>query len=202
MLKVYLEIEVKDRNGKLIRRRRQKSHSFLTQFIAMLRGIMFHTYNMDNHWNTQVVDTAGVARGYPNSGNVLRISGIPLNAPSGTDSYGLVVGTGTASNTTSTYALQNKIAHGTGAGQLLYGSHTFEPVTVSGSTVYFRIIRVFTNNSGASITVNEVGLYTMTSNQATSTGIHCIARDLISGGITVPDGGTLTLRYLIQLTVA
>jgi len=200
-LRIYVELEVRDEKGRIIKAKRFRGHSFLRQFIAMLRGIMFHAHGASNSGNTTVVDVTGASRSYPSSAGVLHSSGMPLNCPSASSEYGLVVGTGTAPNTVDTYALQSLIPHGTGSGQLSYGSHTFESLLVSSNTIYFRIIRTFTNNSGASITVNEIGLYAKAYDSAGTARIFCIARDVIPGGVTVGNGQTLTVRYILSITV-
>ena len=200
MLKAYWEIEVRDKDGKVIKRRRFRSHSYLRQFIAMIRGIQFHTHGTSNVGNTTVKDITGTDRGYPANAYIYA-AGMPVNCVAASSEYGLVVGTGTGANSTATYALQSQITHGTGTGQLSYGSHTFEALTVSGSDVYFRIIRTYTNYSGAGITVNEVGIYTKALDSGGTARVFCIARDLVSGGILVPNGATLTLRYLQKITV-
>jgi hypothetical protein len=56
------------------------------------------------------------------------------------------------------YALAAKIANGTGAGQLQYGAVSITAPATIGQKRQITVARVFTNNSGASITVNEVGL--------------------------------------------
>ena len=201
-MRIYVELEVRDEKGKIIEIKRFRSHSYLKQFIAMLRGIMFHTYGSSNSGNTTMVDTSGTSRSYPYSTGSLYHAGMPLNCGAGSSEYGLVVGSGTAYNTVNTYALQSLIPHGTGSGQLSYGSHTFDSLLVSDNTVYFRIMRTFTNNSGASITVNEIGLYAKAVDGGNNTRIFCIARDVINGGVTVDNGKTLTVRYILSLTVS
>jgi hypothetical protein len=201
-MRLYVELELKDEDGRVLHRRRFRSHSYLKQLIAMLRGIMYHAYGYSNPGNTTVVDTSGTGRSYPTSSGSLYSAGIPLNCPSASSEYGLVVGSGTASNTVGTYALQSLISHGTGSGQLSYGSHTFEDLVVSDSTIYFRIIRTFTNNSGASITVNEIGLYAKVQDSGGTARIFCIARDVLSTGVTVDNGKTLTVRYILSVTVS
>ena len=58
----------------------------------------------------------------------------------------------------------------------------------------FTIRRYFTNKSGSSITVNEVGIFA-----APRAGM--IARDIVSPGVAVADGETLKVEYTIQVTV-
>jgi hypothetical protein len=58
----------------------------------------------------------------------------------------------------------------------------------------FTVRRYFTNKSGGSITVNEVGIYALLKELA-------IARDLVSPGVAVADGETLKVEYTCQITV-
>jgi hypothetical protein len=90
------------------------------------------------------------------------------------------------------------IGHGTGSGQLSYGATVVESLTKN-SVWYFRIIRTFTNNSGATVTVREVGLYVRLGLATSPYYYSCmLARDVPTPPITVPNGSTLTLRYIIS----
>jgi hypothetical protein len=66
------------------------------------------------------------------------------------------------------------------------------------TTWLFRVVRSFTNASGAAITVYEVGLIVALPRDWSYYACFLLARDVISGGINVPDGATLTLRYVIS----
>jgi hypothetical protein len=62
--------------------------------------------------------------------------------------------------------------------------------------------RTFTNNSGATITVKEVGLLVK---KQDSTGVSrswLAARDVLPSPVDVPDGATLTIRYVVKITVS
>jgi len=111
---------------------------------------------------------------------------------------GIVAGTGSTAVTISDYALDTLITHGVGAGQLEYAASSFGSNTVAGSTSSFTASRVLTNSSGASITVNEIGIY-MEFVDLTTQRYFCIARDL--GGGAVAHGETITIEYKISVTV-
>ena len=203
-LEAYWEIEVRDTNGKLLTFRKFKAKSWLAQFVFVLKGHFMMTIGVNaNAGNTQVTDTSGVARGYPYIGQSIYNSGLCLNAVSGDSSYGLVVGSSDTPNAINTYAMGNIIPHGSGANQLLYGQTTIENPTNPTGTNYwmFRIIRTFTNNSGASITVKEIGLIMASWDSSGATRYFLIARDVISP-VTVPAGATLTVRYIPKITVS
>ena len=115
-------------------------------------------------------------------------------AGAGDDTFGIVVGTGDTPVTADDYNLASKIAHGTGAGQLSYGAVTLYDPFVSDYTVKQRIARSFTNNSGADITVKEIGLIVKTS---VDNYLVMIIRDVITP-LTIPDGGKSMIRYYIK----
>jgi hypothetical protein len=117
-------------------------------------------------------------------------------APATNATYGPVVGTGTGAFDFDNQALGTLIAHGNGAGQLQYGATTFTAPQTVGNDRYFEIIRTFQNASGSDITVNEIGLY-----GNSSSVYYCLAREVIGGGILVPNGQTLTVTYKIKVSL-
>jgi hypothetical protein len=200
---IYWEVEVRDENGKLLKFKRFKAHSYLKQYLGLVKGIFAHKYNVNNNGNVTVKDTSGTDRTYPNSGMSISAGGMPIMADVGQGDYGLVIGTSDTANTKDTYAMGGVIAHGSGSGQMLYGTSTLEnPSNPSGNDWVFRIIRVFTNNSGASITVKEIGIIVYTLDSGNTTRYFLIARDVITAGVNVPNGSTLTVRYIPKITVA
>ena len=118
------------------------------------------------------------------------------NAGSGIDTFGPVVGTGTTDPAWGDYNLGTKIAHGTGTGQLSYGAVTFNAPVTDGNDRYFEVIRVFTNLSGASITVYEFGIICYTGSY-----YFLVCRDVNASGIEIPNGQALTLTYKIKITI-
>lgn len=74
-------------------------------------------------------------------------------------SFGIVVGTGTTAFDQSQNALTSQIAQGTGSGQLDYQTHTTYDLEDLTDKYRIKTTRTFYNGSGASITVNEIGLY-------------------------------------------
>lgn len=105
---------------------------------------------------------------------------------------GIVVGTGTTAIATTDTKLVTQIATGNGAGQLRYLAQTYNLFTVGSIDTSFQITRSFINNSGATITPTELGIY----GAANTSSIICMVRDLFSGGgIAVAAGKTLTVTY-------
>jgi len=163
----YITIEVKDKNGNIIKRHKQHSHSFVEGFLNALYTIWKQT--------TQVT-----------AANMNYVGG-------------LQIGTGTTPPSPQDTALTNAIANGTGSGQMVYPSGpTFIAPVVNGDTTTMQIQSTIVNNSGASITVTEVGLFTQYT--TSDYGYGMMAHDLLSSPITVPNGTAITITYTISVT--
>jgi hypothetical protein len=203
-LEAYWEIEVRDASGKLLTFRKVKAKSWLPQFLGLIKGQFMIPYATNvNGSNVIVTDTSGTGRYYPRADYLLHSTGLSLYAGDGVGDYGLVVGSSDTPNTVNTYTMGAIIQHGNASGQLYYGSTTMESPTNPSGTNYwiFRITRTFTNNSGASITVKEIGLIVKTQGGDGVARYFLIARDVINP-VTVPNGATLTVRYIPKITVS
>jgi hypothetical protein len=171
-------VDIFDANGKKVRSlKKAKTNSYVRQMIDILASYMSNT-------GLSKKDITGTTR---------TTYHLILNGGSGDASMGVVVGTGTTAVTISDYKLESIIANGTGSGQLQYGTTSFSEVAITGSTAKFTIARTFTNNSGASINVHEVGLYTK------STYVYCLERTLLD--FTIENGQSGTVTYTISVTV-
>jgi hypothetical protein len=204
---ILWEIEVKDKTGKLLKHYVTPAKSWLKQFITMLKGEFATRYgSTTGNANVSVVDETGTARSYPYhiaSTQYLYYCQLSTLGDVGDVTQGIIVGTSDTPNTLATYALGGKITHGTGAGQLIYNAETVEDVTnPSGNDLQFRITRTFTNNSGSTITVKEVGLLAKKIESSLSNTRFLIARDVLPSPVDVPDGATLTIRYVVKITVS
>jgi len=205
--KLYWEIEVRDKSGKIIEIRQVEARSWLKQFLTILKG-EFATRNGSTvgTGNVSVTDEGGTGRSYPlhESGSLISYY-VQLSTLGdvGDVSQGIIVGSGDTPNDINTYKLANKIAHGSGSGQLVYNAETVEDVTnPSGSDLQFRITRTFTNNSGAVVTVKEIGLLVKKWDRSGTSHSFLVARDVLPSPVDVPDGSTLTIRYVVRITVS
>jgi len=172
--------ELKD-SSRVFKSKRFICRSFVSQF---LQAVFSQT-----HWKARLVlqDTS------MNQQTINGNSGLTTNASTGTDTYGILVGTGTNAVTIGDYALQTKIAHGTSSGQLQYGTVSYgAPASDSTKTTY-RTTRVFTNNSGSTVVVTEIGLVFQATNTAPTTTYFLGMRDTTS--ISISNGQQLTLNY-------
>jgi hypothetical protein len=202
---ILWEIEVKDKTGKLLKRYETPAKSWLKQFIQILKGEFATRHNTTvGNANVNVVDETGTARSYPchSSSGYGTVCDLSTLGDTGDTSQGIIVGTSDTPNVLGTYALGAKIAHGTGSGQLVYNPETIEDVTnPSGNDLQFRITRTFTNNSGQTITVKEVGLLVKKWDASSYSRSWLVARDVLPSPVDVPDGATLTIRYVVKITV-
>ena len=219
-LDIRLTVTVKDKDGKIIKQHKQRSHSFVSNFLSILASSLslpFSTAAASYAYGYYLRLTNGQYAAY-NAGEYDCASVFDLHDAVNDSTYGIVVGIGTTPPTPNDYALENQIVNGTGSGQLIYGAHTINPapqeigsstfvtttttptsglLPVSGNTTSWQISRTFQNQSGASITVSEVGLY---SEFCSSSNIVMLAHDLLSSAITIPNGGVMVITYTISVT--
>jgi hypothetical protein len=185
-IKYKIELELRDKDGKLIKKHIQDGHTYVYNFLALLRVPVAYS-------NDQITTITGSsASGNPTT-SVVQLA---MNGGYGDTGYGIVIGTSDTPYNPMHYKLQNQISHGSSSGQMLYGVTTIEvPQSLDGS---YRVVtsRVFTNSSGASITVKEIGIYSRIS----GTSDYCmIARDVITP-TAVANGQSLTVRYIFTVS--
>jgi len=184
-----LELILTDKDGKITDSRVMKSKSFLRQFLDFL-WIQFM-------WPAN--KAAMTIKDY--SGGFASVFGqhenMQAGAGAGATYWGIVVGTGTNLPAVDDYTLQAQIGHGVGAGQLQYSAVTFGAPASDTTSSQFTVTRNFANASGGSITVNEIGLVLRSWLSSQCQMYHLVLRDVIAGGLAVPNGQTLTVNYRI-----
>jgi len=210
MIEAYWEIEVYDRNGKLISKHRQPCRSLLANFIRMLGAMLSakggYTGTVGGTKASCSVKkydgTEGTAYTEWYTTTYTYGGGTPMGAkaPDDDDSYGIMVGSGTKTVEIDDYSLESKISHGTGSGQLDYDTHTIS-ISEEAGQVKVEITRTFKNVSGTTVTVSEVGLG-VRNYWKQSTGVakdlkFLIVRDVLDTPQNVLDGGSLTVKITI-----
>lgn len=187
-----LEMTVRDSQGKITEHRGpMRSKSFVRQFLELL---WVQSLQVSENVPYQIRDTANVLQNICEGGY-----NFGCDAGAGAVTHGIIVGTGNTAATIDDYVIETPIAHGVGGGQLQYGAVTFGAPAADAAVSQFTITRDFANGSGGAITVNECGLYVIAYLYATTYYVMTI-RDVIGGGIPVPNGQTLTLNYRPQAT--
>jgi len=190
-----LELTVKDKDGKVTDHRVMRSKSFVRQFLELL---WIQTYQIPEVAPYSVRDTANALQDICESAYTFA-----ANGGIGVVTHGIIVGEGTTAPTIDDYHIETLIDHDAApptAGDLQYGAVTFGAPASDATTSQFTITRNFANASGGAITVNEVALYVKAYLYNLSYYFMTI-RDVIGGGIAVPDGQTLTVNYRLQAVI-
>jgi len=157
-------------------------------------------------WGSTTVSMTNTA------GNGISVNGasggtMALTAASGNAAYGIVIGSGASAGSTPSPSLYNLVAQipaGINSGQIEYGAVSVSSVSQSGQTTSFTISRSFTNVSGATINVTEIGIVVLMTGWnmgAYASGTYfLIAYDIPSSTIAVQNGQTLTVTYTFSVT--
>jgi len=187
LMKVKVEIEVKDKNGNVKEKRTFQSKSWVKNWIYMLNMcFMYGDVTLKNVNGDDVT--------YRGAGVVF-----DARAGEGDDTKGIVVGSSGVEWDKEQYNLQSKISNGNLSGQLLYGGETIENVVDDPSKPYFRIVRTFTNESGETVTIRELGVVVRNAYDTTE-NLFLILRDIPVYPINVDDGYSVTIRYMFTVT--
>jgi len=187
-----LELTVKNKDGKVTERRIMRSKSYVRQFLELL---WIQAYQIPELICMDVRDTSNVVQSIAESGYIFA-----CNALADDDTFGIIVGTGADGPTIDDWHIQTIINTGGVGGQLNYGDVAFGAPASDATTSQFTITRNFANDSGGAITVNEIALY-VEGYRYNVTYYFMTIRDVIGGGIAVPDGQTLTINYRPQAAI-
>jgi len=202
-----LEWTIKRPDGSVREHQVRKAQSYVRQFMDLL---LIQMAGITEVTPAQMINTSGLERDIAQSS-----LNFDCSAVANDDSYGVVVGAGQTAPNINDYRLENKLAHGSGPGQLQYGGVAFGLPTSNLSTSHFTVTRDFANASGDTIVVYEIGLYVKgdmpvlqpgSSNRGNdgyrpTVSYFCTIRDVIVAGITILNGETLTINYRQQCVV-
>lgn len=186
-----LEWEIKERDGKIKRSRPTLCNSYVRGMADLIFvSLTEHAgFNIPDKTNTNKAITGTV--GAPEVFRALSAAGVLA--------LGITVGTGSGAVAIGNFALTTEIAEGAGAGQLNYSATTTTSPATVGSTRRFTVVRTMTNNSGASITVNEVALFSQPDDSVGADISILVERSLSTQAIANLASATAT--YTIGVTV-
>lgn len=216
MIKCFLEIDRYDNKRNLLEHRKVPMRSFVQQTLGLL-------YILMSNGAQSVTDISNTSRTPSN----WVVNGLLINSPGGdsgliipagtaawgsafcvgyTYQCGIVVGSGSPTPAPQDYKLVTQIAHGSGAGQLLYGGCEVFLPTFADPNGLSVIRRYFTNSSGGDVPVNESGIYSAAQAGDPGSGIgtiwpFCLAHDAVSPGVVVANTQILAVTYTVQITV-
>ena len=200
-IRATITFRITNPDGTVVKEWTEPAHSLNLNFASIIYAL----------WNAGTIGLTDT------NGNSIVINGASggawsITAPSGNDTYGIVIGSGATAGSTpnpSAYKLVSQILNGTSSGQVQYGAVTLNTPTLSGQTTSFTISRSFTNVSGSTITVTEIGLivYMTGFNMEAggqpppiSSDYFLIAYDIPSSAIPIQNGQTLTITYTFSVT--
>ena len=179
-------VEVRDKKGRVLQRISAPSRSFVQQWNQLINLQARQTNS-----TLRLTDgtTFSIAVG---AGNLI------IKAAIGVTTYGFRVGKGFTPVAIDDFALETPLAEGVGVDEFNHQLCDFSSApAVVGGTSSFGLRRIFVNNSGATISgIREIGAYMR---MAAKFGLAW--RDVLPGGVTVPDGGSITVTYTLAATV-
>jgi len=188
---------INPKDGSIVKEQVFKSKSFLLNYAKMMGALLGYRKE------TVVKEdgSTGTVYGYTEA----YLYYCHMKGEAGDTEIGIVIGRGTTPVSIEDYCLADKIGHGTEAGQMDYGSTTISKIGYETYPApgWSRIIvsRTFTNLSGASIDVNEIGSYLYARSKVGGIDREirflCL-RDVLPETDTVPDGYTYTVSYEIR----
>jgi len=195
-----LTIIVRDKDGNIIKRHKQKSHSPTANFIGIMLPVSYYN-EVQQCWTLTTTSNSTLSYGYncdwtfyPNTANNHPVS-----------IQNIMVGSGSQSNPYSAYNLALPIANGSGTGQLLYSSvSTPTGITINGNQAYFIISQSYVNQSGATITISEVGIIinmvaTKPASPSNEVGSILTWYDVLSSPISVGNGQSVVIYYTFSV---
>lgn len=199
-----LDWQVRDKNGKVTSEGIKKAESFTRQFLDLL---LIKFLNSQMTGPIQVRNTGNSLIEIMNTFNLFNTDAAIADV-----TMGIIVGTGVTAPTINDYAIETLIQHDAApptAGRMQYSAMTYGAPSSDGTTSQFTMTRNFSNASGGLITVNEIALYVKAEigrlllgyAQTPADLFFMTIRDVIAGGINVPNGQTLTVNYRPQVVV-
>ena len=183
-------------DGKITKHKRWHGKSLLGNFLQLL----YTQYSKGNVTNYAL----GSFNGSTNNNTTKATSGYQANSLSscmyidpavGNANFGIQFGTGTTPVTALDYKVETLIPNGIDAGQFSYQQQgAIQAPQNDGLVTTFILQRIAVNNSGGTITVNEVTLV------GDCGAYFCIFRELVSGGQIVLDTQSITCQITFQVT--
>ena len=199
-----LTIIVRDKNGNVIKRYKQKSHSPTSNFIGIMLPLTYYN-TTGSSWKMLITSTSTYNYYQSLTGSFFGIGYPNSNMPNFNSFLDILVGSGSLSNPYNAYKLASLIYDISQGGDLTYDSITFpSAITISGSKAYFIVSQSYINSSGSTISITEVGIYILLSVNASTynpgTEISILTwYDVLSTPISIANGQSATIYYTFSV---
>ena len=194
LLTARYRVVVRDAQGRIKYIEEAPSKSFILNFLY----IWWLCFNLNTSDSVSVTSPSGTQ------------TTMTLNQPMGWYNWvngggkpytGIQVGSGRTSPSASSPYLESLILSGSGSGQLSYSSDTVTSPSISSNPATLQITKTFTNSSGGSVTVGEIGLAPQVRNSAAGQyQAALMVHDVLSSAISLPNGSTVTITYTLQVS--
>jgi len=204
----FITAEVRDADGTVVEVLTSKSNSWVRNSYNILAQLFLPASGRAGGGaygagTLTVSDTTGAARPTGSEENLFYVpTGAMANLINGaaTSGLGICVGTSSTAESFEHTNLQAIIASGSAAGNLLYGISNTPVFSYNAGTKKATSVlsRVFTNSSGSSITVAEIGWIIKVNVGADR--LVLISRDVLATPVTVNNGQALTITYTSEIT--
>jgi len=185
--RAYIEAKVYDGEGHIIQHHRQPMKSLTEYFLALITIPLIGT-----------VPNASSSQATPIFTNITNIPGQVSSTKCAVFSWSasIQVGSGAQSFSPTLNSLGAPILNGTGAGELQYGTVS---VYYTSTTLIFSI--TFTNSSGGTVNVTEIGLFGTISWCLTSGSYSfLLSYDTFSSPISIPNGALATFQISLAFS--
>ena len=203
---IWLTLDFFDENGKLTKHRKQRAKSWTRN------AYNYFLYTLSSHKLNDLVHGAGSLSLKQTNGNLNSVAshtfyGADMKDPDkgfhslGESSvHGIVVGRGSAAESFEDYTMSTVIVSGNGTNQLFLpeGEEYTRSYDAGLKKWTSSHIRYFNNNSGASITITNVGAIAKL--YATSIILVLFSRDVLNPSESLPDKAQLKIEYEMSLT--
>jgi hypothetical protein len=178
----FIEIEVIDKDGKVIERAREPMHSLTNNMAYWLDIFRLGTINGRDTSGNDISDVS-----------LSSVTNVSVLAPSGNDNYGIIIGSSNTSFSIFQYNLQSKYSNS----QFSHGETAVDSISQSPLYSCTTYKRTFTNNTSGDLVVREVGLVAMLQTGST-TRYMLLTRDVISDR-SIPAGGSIVVKIGIYI---
>ncbi len=194
-IQMYVRIRVHDKDGNLVHDHQEESRSLVKAFLAGLLANMSNSAGLGGTHNDilgaaktiEVADAAAQAQ-FESKGTATD------------DDEGIVIGTTNTAVDITDEKLVAQVVHGTSSGQMEYELQTYSSdIAISDPNATFLTSRVFSNNSGGTITVRETGIYARIGTTTAVVFDFCIVRD-VPTEVAVADSSTCTVDYTFKIS--
>lgn len=199
MMRLRLELEVRRPDGSIRYKEMQDVNSWVKN-AANLFVVAFRAADL----SLQFTNTSGAGpKSLDLSGTTTNIWGMGDTFSIGNE--GIIVGTGTTAADKDDFDLETKIAEGSGSGQFTHGTMINYEGVLGTPTGFTNLIeRTFQNDSGGTITINEVGLrnrWDTNLGAGATNETFLLVRDVLAAGVVVLDSEAVVVRYFFDWDV-